>query len=137
MSKYRLPSDARLEQLIRESFEHMPGPQMTRLDQIEKRLKPAMSRQPAGRKVNKTPWWIVLLLTGSFAAAAWWAGELFQSDSAVDKQTESHESSIFGGDGRTGAEGQPPASDETAPQQQQEPEYGRESPIIYQRESLQ
>jgi len=136
MSKYPLPSDTRLEHLIRESFDQMPGPQMARLEQVEQRLQSSLSRQPSCNKANKTPWWIVLLLTGGFAAAAWWAGELFQPDSAVDTQTDSDERSIFGGDDTTDKEGYPPASDETAPQQELEQDFGRESPIIYQRESL-
>jgi len=136
MSKYPLPSDARLEHLIRESFDQMPGPQMARLEQIEQRLQTTLSRQPSCNKANKTPWWIVLLLTGGIATAAWWAGELLQTDSAVDTQTDRYERSIFGADGTTGVEDQPPASDETVPQRQQEPDLGRGSPIIYQRESL-
>jgi len=136
MSKYPLPSDTRLEHLIRESFDQIPGPQMARLEQIEQRLQTTLSRQPSCSKANKTPWWLVLLLTGGIATAAWWAGELLQIDSAVDTQTDRYERSIFGVDGTTGVEVHPPGREETAPPQQQEPDYGRESPIIYQRESL-
>jgi hypothetical protein len=34
--------------------------------------------------LNKIPWWIVLLLAGSFATAAWWAGELLFNESLTD-----------------------------------------------------
>ena len=74
MSKFPVPAEDRLEQLIRESFDFMPGPDMARLAQIGDKL----SRYPAPEKrvsaVNRLAWWIVLLLAGGFATAAWWSG---------------------------------------------------------------
>jgi cytoskeletal protein RodZ len=135
MSKYPLPSDDRLEQLIRESFEHMPGPQMARLEQIEQRLKPAMSKRTTDRTVNKMPWWAVLLLTGGFAAAAWWAGERI-----MDRNNGTEEDSIF-----NVIEHQSPDVNEMntentdsadSQHQQSMPAPENESPVIYQRESF-
>ena len=131
MSRYPLPSDDHLERLIRESFEFTQGPDMPRLDQIGKRLARTALSQP-GRQVNTLPWWIVLLLAGGFVAAAWWAADMLYPDSPGDKQMDSYESSIFGSD----EAGRSEPVQEADQQQTQEYESSRESPIIYQRESL-
>jgi len=113
----------------------MPGPQMARLEQIEQRLKPAMSKRTTDRTVNKMPWWAVLLLTGGFAAAAWWAGERI-----MDRNNGTEEDSIF-----NVIEHQSPDVNEMntentdsadSQHQQSMPAPENESPVIYQRESF-
>lgn len=75
MSRFVVPSEPRLEQLIGEAYDLMPGPDMTRLAQIEGKLSRYLKTEKRISRLSKLPWWIVLLLVGGFASAAWWAGE--------------------------------------------------------------
>jgi len=131
MINFPLPSDDRLLQLIRESFEITPGPEMRRLNQLEERLARISTGARPRQKLNTLPWWIVLIVTGT-AAAAWWAADMMYPESPVDTQTDGYESSIFGNDEPDRSE---PVQDADQ-QQSQEYESNRESPIIYQREPL-
>lgn len=70
-----MPSEQRLEQLLCEAWEFMPGPDMARLAEIESRLLHG-TRRPARRRAA-LPWWAILLLAGGTATAAWWVGEIF------------------------------------------------------------
>jgi hypothetical protein len=57
---------AQLEQLLRQAFDDLPGPDPARLSDIEARLR--------GRLQRRRPWlwwWLPLLLVTG-AAAAWW-----------------------------------------------------------------
>ena len=78
MTRFPVPGDRRLEQLIRESFDFLPGPDMARLGNIEANLSHHLKGEKRGTAASTLPWWIVLLLTAGFAAAAWWAGERWQ-----------------------------------------------------------
>jgi hypothetical protein len=75
MTRFPLPPEARLEALLGEAFEFMPGPDMVRLGEIETRLLRTARRSAARRAA--LPWWAILLLAGGAATAAWWAGEHF------------------------------------------------------------
>ncbi len=77
MDRFLLPSDDRLEQLLRESFESMPGPDMRRLEQRERKI--VRTGVSTKRQVNTLPWWIVLLLGGSIVVAAWWVTDIQSS----------------------------------------------------------
>lgn len=133
MSNFPLPVDEVLERLIRESFEYTPGPDMRRLEHLEKRLFRAVSPQ-SRRPVNTLPWWIVLLLAGGFAAAAWWAGNILTETRETDRQIES--STV------TEIERIPGDSDEQGAVEQPVQENGvgydadRDTPVIDQRETF-
>lgn len=88
MHKFALPSEAELENLIKQVFETAPNSDQSRLLMIESRLL-LKAKGDKERKLNKIPWWIVLLLAGSFATAAWWGGELLidrQNNETSEKQ---------------------------------------------------
>lgn len=73
MTDRPLPGEERLGRLIHEAYEYMPGPDMSRLYQLQNRLH----RQVYGHRVRaarRLPWWITLLLVSGAAAAAWWGG---------------------------------------------------------------
>jgi len=76
MARFPVPEEARLETLLREAYEFMPGPDMNRLEEIEARLLRA-ARRPTRPPRAGLPWWAILLLIGGAATAAWWAGERF------------------------------------------------------------
>lgn len=76
MVRHPTPSEPRLEELLCEAWEVMPGPDMARIAEIESRLMQA-ARRPAARRRSALPWWAILLLAGGAATAAWWAGEIF------------------------------------------------------------
>lgn len=66
-----------MENLITQVYESMPVPEQSRLSSIESKLL----LKTKNNKLNKIPWWIVLVLAGGFASATWWAGEQwFDSD---------------------------------------------------------
>ncbi len=64
-----------LPDLIRDAFDASPGPDTLRLQQIRRQLDHTGSGTRSQKQPNTLPWWVVLLLSGSFAVAAWWAGE--------------------------------------------------------------
>ena len=138
--KFSMPDDNDLEYLIKQVFESMPDVDQSRLSMIENRLLQKARRDKPQKTLNKIPWWIVLLLAGGFATAAWWAGDLFfdkQESEITDKQTvysdkiSERESSMNAAKSST-EENEQDEQDE----QNNETYEDRESPIIYQRESF-
>lgn len=128
MNKYPLPSDQRLELLIREAFEQMPGPDMRRVNQVQSRLARTAATSKPFKKPNTLPWWIVLVLTGGLVAAAWWVGDyLMYSGEQTMEYPFPQDGVITGTDDATGT---------NVPElpQRTEPVIERESPIIYLRE---
>jgi len=73
--KFASVTEAELENLITQVFEKMPSADQSSLSVIESKLLLKAKRNKE-KKLNKIPWWIVLVLVGGFASAAWWAGEL-------------------------------------------------------------
>lgn len=130
---FPVPDEARLEHLINRMFVKLPVPEIIRLNRIEERLSRQLAINRPKYPVNKIPWWIVLLLTGGIATAAWWAGDLYDSIRVHDKQTMN-----MNDDDTQHAD--TPASPELEQDQQVrddvQPEASDrlESPIIYQRE---
>lgn len=132
MNRLPLPSDEQLAHLIRDAFEFMPGPDMPRLEQLERRLLRA-APSSASRRVNTLPWWIVLLLAGGFAAATWWAGEILQDDLTTLERLQPRSGSRPADTGSAVMEQVPPVDNTVDPEQ---PDAQEETPIIYQRETL-
>ena len=72
---FPVPDTEQLERLIFEVYDALHEPDMARLTRIEERLIRRLKTAGPRTSVNKLPWWIVLLLAGGFATAAWWTGE--------------------------------------------------------------
>ena len=132
MNRFPLPSDDRLEQLLRDSFESMPGPDMRRLEQLERKLLRTGST-PAKSRVNTLPWWIVLLLGGGIAAATWWAGDMILGNTNRVSVMQRESGQIQAVD--VPADSASPPAD-VLESQQTEGTTERESPVIYQSEGL-
>ncbi len=132
MNRFSLPSDDRLEQLLRDSFESMPGPDMRRLDQLERKLV-RTGVSTGKRQVNTLPWWIVLLLGGGIAAATWWAGDMILGNSNRVTVMQRQSGQIQAVD--VPADSASPAAD-ALESQQTEGATEKESPVIYQSEGL-
>ena len=135
---FPVPDEVQLGKLIVSVYKRTPVPVISRLNRIEERLsrKLATGKPKLQRDVNKIPWWIVLLLAGGFATAAWWAGErLYYSQKPVTpheksieemgKQTEHPGSDSTGDDGVTGK----------GDEQEDLSRFQKETPVIYQREA--
>ncbi|MEM6998347.1 MAG: hypothetical protein AAF419_00735 [Pseudomonadota bacterium] len=124
---YPVPSDTDLEQMITQSFAALPEPDYSSLKLIEERVFRKARLQKREKNLNKIPWWIVLLLAGSFATAAWWMEELF-----MDKQNRDIS------DKQTSVDGKIEERQETDDIRNKNNESfdNRDSKIIYQRESF-
>ncbi len=131
--RFTLPTELELEELIIQVFENMTSADQSRLSVIESRLLHKAQRKKE-INLNKTPWWIVLLLVGGFATAAWWADKLFFEEQNVeitkdlpvsDGNIEARESSMNSTE-----------SYKYESENNNESYEDSESPIIYQRESF-
>jgi hypothetical protein len=129
-----MPDERDLEYLVAQVFESMPSADQSKLSVIERRLLQKAMRNKRQNNLNKIPWWIVLILAGGFATAAWWAGDLFidkQSAENIDVQLYSNdrvnEKQSEVNEVRTNSEGN---------EQEKEIYENRNLPIIYQRESF-
>lgn len=74
------PSDEHLAESVRAAFEALPGPDATRLKELEVRLGHQAARPAREKKSRIGYWWLIAALAAS-GAAAWWAGEYFNATS--------------------------------------------------------
>lgn len=74
--RFPLPAEGGIEKLIAEAYGRLPGPEPARVTQIAERLA---SHRPSRHRVNRLPWWIVILALSGAAAATWYAGETWRS----------------------------------------------------------
>ena len=130
--KFTQPTDIGLEKLITRAFESMPEAEQSRLSLIESRILRETEKNKQ-KKLNKIPWWIVLLLAGGFATAAWWAGDLIISEQNK-KITEKQNTGSGNIDSRQVEveKNEPETNDEKTNENYQD----NDSPVIYQRESF-
>ena len=134
--RFALPDDARLEQLIAEAFDRSPAPEVARIRKLGRTLEQGLPPK-SGSSVNKIPWWIVLLLCGGLATAAWQGGKYFMavsdtSDIGAPPRVEEHTAvsgNITAGGGSEGAN-LPDAEQGDRGSTRSEDE----GPIIYQRQ---
>jgi hypothetical protein len=75
-----VPSEERLQRLIFEAHENLPGPDRVRLQQLETHLQRQAARRATRRQPVRAPWWLILLLAGGAATAAWWAAQRLQPE---------------------------------------------------------
>jgi len=132
MHNFALPTELALEKLITQVYEAADPIDQNKLSTIESQILQKAKRNNA-KNLNKIPWWIVLVLAGGFATAAWWVGDVLieaQDTEITNKQspssdniraTENRENNI-----------RSESADEDAEDQTYD---DHDSPIIYQRES--
>ncbi len=131
--KFPPVSESEVEHLIVQVYESMPDADQSRLSTIESRLLLHAKRTRTQKSLNKIPWWIVLLLAGGFASAAWWIGDMIvskQQPEIIEKQLQ--------GNGKMNESGPGVVDDDQKTEAGESNNTGyrdNDSPIIYQRES--
>jgi cytoskeletal protein RodZ len=132
MHKYALPTELELEKLITQTFENSSVADQVKLSVIENRIL-LEAKKNKEKNLNKIPWWIVLVLAGGFATAAWWAGDFIndrQNTEITNKQSVSSDKISERKNNVNDVESY------EYNRQNDETHEDRESPVIYQRESF-
>ena len=128
---FPIPDEASLEKLVMSVYERMPVAEISRLNRIEERLVRKLALQQPSGHANKIPWWIVLLLAGSFAAAAWWAGDIYNAVTNGDDNITNRQDTVLQ---QRETPVHPDADPENQPAIQENQDVNKQSPVIYQRE---
>ena len=131
--KFTPTTDIGLEKLITRAFESMSEAEQSRLSLIESRVLRETGKNKQ-KKLNKMPWWIVLLLAGGFATAAWWAGELIFDKQNIEISDKPAVSSDKIGNKQFELNRDEPQTEQN--EQENKVYEEKDSPIIYQRESF-
>ena len=127
------PEEAQLEKLIVSVYERLPVAEISRLNRVEERLVRKLALKKTERKVNTLPWWIVLLLAGGIAAAAWQIGEILSNRGGKPDTEEQRASSNVINQDKSGVEDKEHISN----QQKNDTNINNgNSPIIYRRENF-
>ncbi len=128
---YPLPTEAELENMITQAYESMSIPEKSRLSLIESKLLKEADKNKPQKNLNKIPWWIVLVLAGSFASAAWWAGEVWFVN---ENEKQQQEQLNLMNESKTGMN-----TEKQNKQEQHKENHSyqrRDTPVIYQREDF-
>ena len=89
-ARFPAPGIDALERMIASAYEQAPAPDPEKIKRIGKRLTRKRVVRHKQTELSSLPWWIIFLLTGGFATAAWLAGEqwLVGEDFIPDKFSE-------------------------------------------------
>ena len=130
---FPVPDEVQLGKLIVSVYKRTPVPVISRLNRIEERLARTLPPGKTRHKVNKIYWWIVLLLTGGMATAAWWVSDIYnESSKPHDNQTMNINDAVTQ---HADTPAKPELQQEQAkPDLQSESLHRNDTPVIYQRE---
>ena len=133
--KFSLPDESGLEYLITQAYESMPIADQSRLSLIESKLLQKTRKNKDQKNLNKIPWWIVLVLAGGFATAAWWTSNTLFHDEETEQIIKIEEHGYDYKKQEINNHSMQNETNKDTPSQS-DLDSDKRSPVIYQRESF-